>query len=190
MEDETEGEPSGPAFYSLVRPGQAIPREATLVHGIRNEDVREAEPIGAALPKFLRYVGPQTVAGHNIIRFDNRIMDRETGRLLRRGFPNPAVDTLEMAKRLYEAGSGTPESYSLEALLRRAMQTRFRYAPEFEILKEAIIARDARRIDRVLRRRPNLVRASDALGNTSSVIPRARLGANVSAVAPRVTCER
>jgi ankyrin repeat protein len=64
---------------------------------------------------------------------------------------------------------------SIEALLRRAMQTRFRYDPEFETLKEAIIARDARRIGTVSRRRAHLVRSSDALGNNAihwSVITR------------------
>jgi ankyrin repeat protein len=55
----------------------------------------------------------------------------------------------------------------VEALLQRAMQKRFGYAPEFEGLKEAIIARDWRRIGTVLRREPGLARASDALGNNS-----------------------
>ena len=54
---------------------------------------------------------------------------------------------------------------SIESLLRRAMQKRFNYTPDFEMLKEAIIARDSRKIGAVLRRKPNLARASDALGN-------------------------
>lgn len=53
----------------------------------------------------------------------------------------------------------------IESLLRRAMQKRFNYTPDFEVLKESIIARDSRKIGAVLRRHPNLVRASDALGN-------------------------
>jgi ankyrin repeat protein len=53
----------------------------------------------------------------------------------------------------------------IESLLQRAMQKRFRYVPDFEVLKEAIIARDSRKIGSVLRRQPNLARASDALGN-------------------------
>jgi ankyrin repeat protein len=63
----------------------------------------------------------------------------------------------------------------IEALLTRAMQKRFRYDPEFETLKAAIIARDPRKVGTVLRRRPNLARASDALGNNAlhwSVITR------------------
>jgi superfamily I DNA/RNA helicase/DNA polymerase III epsilon subunit-like protein len=114
-----DGAPIGPDFYSLVRPMQAIPREATRIHGIHTPDVQGAEAIATVLPRFLRYVGANTVVGHNIRRFDNRIIDRETGRLLRRGFPNPAVDTLEMARRLYQPEPGIAESLALQALLQR-----------------------------------------------------------------------
>ncbi len=44
----------------------------------------------------------------------------------------------------------------VESLLTRAMQTRFGYDPEFEALKEAIIARDPRKVGTVLRQQPNL----------------------------------
>ncbi len=53
----------------------------------------------------------------------------------------------------------------IESLLVKTMQKRFNYSPEFEPLKEAIIARDARKVRAVLRRKPELVQASDALGN-------------------------
>src|SRR6185369_1906341 len=80
----------------------------------------------------------------------------------------------------------------IELLLQRAMRKRFNYSPEFERLKNAIISRDSRQIDRVLRRSPKLLRASDALGNNAlhwSVITRqlglidkfARLGTPIDA---------
>jgi ankyrin repeat protein len=65
--------------------------------------------------------------------------------------------------------------HEIEARIERAMQERFNYAPEFDRVKEAIIARDAPKIAAVLRRRPNLASASDALGNNAlhwSVITR------------------
>src|SRR5262249_31736394 len=55
--------------------------------------------------------------------------------------------------------------HRIESLLRRAMHRRFNYSPDFDVLKEAIFARDARKIGAILRRRPDLARASDALGN-------------------------
>jgi ankyrin repeat protein len=47
------------------------------------------------------------------------------------------------------------------------MKKRFSYTPDFNALKEAIIARDARKIGAVLRRQPNLAQSSDALGNNA-----------------------
>jgi ankyrin repeat protein len=47
------------------------------------------------------------------------------------------------------------------------MKKRFNYRPDFELLKESIIARDVRKIGAVLRRQPDLARASDALGNNA-----------------------
>jgi ankyrin repeat protein len=55
----------------------------------------------------------------------------------------------------------------IESLLQRAMRKKFSYMPDFELLKRAIIARDSRKVDAVLRRQPNLVQASDALGNNA-----------------------
>lgn len=53
----------------------------------------------------------------------------------------------------------------VESILQRAMAKRFNSSPDFEVLKAAIIARDSRKIDAVVRRRPDLARSSDALGN-------------------------
>jgi ankyrin repeat protein len=55
----------------------------------------------------------------------------------------------------------------VEFMLRRAMTRRFHYSPEFDMLKAAIVARDSQKVDAVLRRKPNLVRSSDALGNNA-----------------------
>ncbi len=63
----------------------------------------------------------------------------------------------------------------VESMLERAMKKRFNYTPDFNVLKEAIIARDSRKIGAVLRRQPNLAQSSDALGNNAlhwSVITR------------------
>jgi ankyrin repeat protein len=65
--------------------------------------------------------------------------------------------------------------HQIESLLQRAMQIRFNYTPDFDVLKEPIIARDSRKIGAVLRRQPKLAWATDALGNNAlhwSVITR------------------
>ena len=63
----------------------------------------------------------------------------------------------------------------VEALLQQALRKRFNYTPEFDALKESIIARDSRKVGAVLRRQPELAQSSDALGNNAlhwSVITR------------------
>ena len=55
----------------------------------------------------------------------------------------------------------------IEEILQRAMKARFNYSPDFDALKEAIIARNSRRIGAILRKQPKLVSASDALGNNA-----------------------
>lgn len=53
----------------------------------------------------------------------------------------------------------------IASLLQRAMYKGFYYTPEFDLLKEAIIARDERKITAVVKKNPDLVWSSDALGN-------------------------
>ncbi len=63
----------------------------------------------------------------------------------------------------------------VESMLQRAMRKRFNYNPDFNVLKQSIIARDSRKIGAVLRRQPDLAQCSDALGNNAlhwSVITR------------------
>jgi ankyrin repeat protein len=55
----------------------------------------------------------------------------------------------------------------VEEVLLRTMRKRFNYSPDFDELKEAIIARDSRQIGAVLRRQPNLAQTSDAVGNNA-----------------------
>ncbi|MBL8817487.1 MAG: ankyrin repeat domain-containing protein [Planctomyces sp.] len=55
----------------------------------------------------------------------------------------------------------------IESLLLRTMKERFNYSPDFDRLRDAIIARDSSGIEDVLRQQPELVRASDSLGNNA-----------------------
>lgn len=55
----------------------------------------------------------------------------------------------------------------VESLLVRALEKRFNYTRDFDQLKDAIIARDAARIEAILQERPDLVSASDVLGNNA-----------------------
>ncbi len=109
-----ERQPAEPPFRALIRPRRGyIPKSATRVHGIRYEDVKNAPAIDQVLPEFLDYIGNDTLAGHNIARFDNRFIDKACGESLNgHGFYPLYIDTLRLARRLL------PElrHYSLEHL--------------------------------------------------------------------------
>lgn len=55
----------------------------------------------------------------------------------------------------------------IESLIQQAMKKRFNYSPDFEVLRNAILDRDLRKVNAVVRKRPELVRESDALGNNA-----------------------
>ncbi len=91
----------GEPFHSLVRPRRGyIPDAATKVHGIAWEEVRDAPAIDDVLPGFLRYVGDAILAGHNVEKFDNVLVNREMKRILKRRLINHSLDTLKLARRL------------------------------------------------------------------------------------------
>jgi ankyrin repeat protein len=93
----------------------------------------------------------------------------------------------EIVKLLLDQGAKPLNSWDLllaarerghrqvEEVLKRAMIKRYNYSPDFDELKQAIIARDSRKIGAVLGRQPDLAQASDAGGNNAlhwSVITR------------------
>lgn len=60
-----------------VNPGRPIPAEATAVHGIRDEDVRDAPAFRQIARGLLDFLGESDLAGFNIQRFDVPLLDRE-----------------------------------------------------------------------------------------------------------------
>ena len=86
-------------WSTLVNPGGPIPREATAVHGIRDDDVVRAAPSQEVLPTFLGFIEGAALVAHNA-PFDLRVMALE---LLRAGLPlpdNPVLDTCALSRRL------------------------------------------------------------------------------------------
>jgi DNA polymerase III subunit epsilon len=53
-------------FQTLVNPGEPIDPRSIAIHGITDEDVRDAPGIGAVLDDFLAFIGDAPLAGHNV----------------------------------------------------------------------------------------------------------------------------
>jgi DNA polymerase III subunit epsilon len=60
-----------------VHPGRPIPPEATAIHGIRDEDVRDAPEFRRVARALLDFLGESDLAGFNILRFDVPLLERE-----------------------------------------------------------------------------------------------------------------
>jgi DNA polymerase III subunit epsilon len=86
-------------FSSLVNPGIGIPAMITGITGIDDATVADAQPIDVVLPRFVDFAADSVLVAHNA-RFDLGFLDYELGRLQRRTFARPALDTLRLARKL------------------------------------------------------------------------------------------
>ncbi|MBI1930595.1 UvrD-helicase domain-containing protein [Candidatus Poribacteria bacterium] len=98
-------------YYQLVKPTHGIPKSSTQIHGIDNKTIENEPTIEAVLPQFLSFIQERILIGHNVVAFDNLVLERDLGKYLRVGLSNPYYDTLVTAQRLYPR-----ESCNLEAL--------------------------------------------------------------------------
>ena len=87
------------AFSSLVNPGLRIPAMITGITGIDDIMVADASPIDVVLPRFAAFAADSVLVAHNA-QFDLSFLDYELGRLQRRTFSRPALDTLRLARKL------------------------------------------------------------------------------------------
>jgi DNA polymerase-3 subunit epsilon len=60
-----------------VNPGRPIPKEATAIHGIRDEDVRGEPEFRRIAKGLLDFLGDADLAGFNVARFDIPVLERE-----------------------------------------------------------------------------------------------------------------
>ncbi|MFW5901277.1 MAG: exonuclease domain-containing protein [bacterium] len=62
---------------SLINPGVPIPAEATEIHGITDEDVKEAPPFSSIAGKLEKTIKGSILLGYNSDSYDDRILARE-----------------------------------------------------------------------------------------------------------------
>ena len=86
-------------FRTFVRPGTPIAPEATAVHGITNDDVRDAPSFAEVWPAFREFCGADTLVAHNGCDFDFPILHRLSRSC--GGGRFPTFDTLLLAKEVH-----------------------------------------------------------------------------------------
>lgn len=106
--------PTGKHYHVYINPERDIPAEATAVHGITNEQVKDKPVFGEIVGDFLDFIGDARLVIHNA-EFDMKFINSE---LRTFGFPSidnrRVLDTLRMAREKFP---GSPAN--LDALCRR-----------------------------------------------------------------------
>lgn len=106
--------PTGKHYHVYLNPEREIPAEATAVHGITNDFVKDKPVFGEVIGDFLDFIGDARLVIHNA-EFDMKFLNAE---LKTFGFPSldnrRVTDTLKMAREKFP---GSPAN--LDALCRR-----------------------------------------------------------------------
>ena len=102
-------------LHSLVNPGCRIPTESSKVHGIMDDDVRDAGGFEEHFESMRELIDGAVIVGHNVVSFDWRFMEMECIRIGREA-PQPLaiVDTLVVARSF-----GLPGRHKLGLLCER-----------------------------------------------------------------------
>ncbi len=86
-------------FETLANPGARLAPAISALTGLRDEELRRAPPVGAAVRRFLAFAGDAVLVAHNA-RFDMAFLDHETARLTGSRVVATVVDTVGLARRL------------------------------------------------------------------------------------------
>ena len=86
-------------FESLANPGIRLQPAISALTGLRDEELRRAPPVAAAVRRFLSFTGDGVLVAHNA-RFDLAFLDHETMRLTGKRVAATVVDTVGLARAL------------------------------------------------------------------------------------------
>jgi DNA polymerase-3 subunit epsilon len=87
----------GETFHRYIQPQKLDHTEATLVHRITPEQLKQAPSLDDVLPEFLSFIGTDLIVGH-YIGLDMSFIHRETQQRYNGTLVNPCIDTIRMAQ--------------------------------------------------------------------------------------------
>ena len=93
------GEPTS-GYETLVNPGRPIPPAATAIHGITDQMVAAAPPLGEVLGEIERLFEGQVIVGHGVA-FDLTVLERARRAHGRPPLQNTALCTMRLAAALH-----------------------------------------------------------------------------------------
>ena len=106
--------PTGRHFREYINPERDVPAQATRIHGLTTEFLKDKPVFAEVVEAFLEFVGDADLVAHNA-EFDMRFVNCELENLGLEGIaPTRVIDTLQMARSKYPGAQN-----SLDALCRR-----------------------------------------------------------------------
>ena len=122
-------------FETLINPEQHIRKSSIAVHGITEEDVKDAPTEKEIMPMILDFIGDYPIVAHNAI-FDYSFINEASIRTTGKPINNPRIDSQMMFKEIYPE----LESCGLESLMTKfnvEFSTRHRAMADTEGLAKA-----------------------------------------------------
>lgn len=101
-------------FETLINPEQHIRKSSIAVHGITEDDVKDAPTEAEILPKILEFIGEYPIVAHNAI-FDYSFINEASLRQTGKPIVNARIDSQMMFKEVYPE----LESCGLESLMNK-----------------------------------------------------------------------
>ena len=122
-------------FETLINPEQHIRKSSIAIHGITEEDVKDAPTEAEIMPKILEFIGDYPIVAHNAI-FDYSFINEASLRQTGKPITNARIDSQMMFKEIYP----DLESCGLESLMTKfnvEFSTRHRAMADTEGLAKA-----------------------------------------------------
>ncbi len=85
-------------FEELIKPTWHIPANASNVNGITDNMVKDSRPAEGVLNDFMEFIKNKTLIGHNVKRFDYKVLLHNVMRFVGKAVTNPTVDTMYLAR--------------------------------------------------------------------------------------------
>lgn len=106
---------TGRSYETLVNPGREIPAEATAIHHLTDDDVRDAPTIEQAILDIVEFIDDAVLIGHHV-GFDIRFLNKTLHKQLLCELKNPWLDTM----LLYLVQTARVGHYTLDEVARYA----------------------------------------------------------------------
>lgn len=103
----------GAKFHRVINPERPIPKDASRIHGIKDEDVNDKPTFREIAAEFVAFIGSDRLVAHNA-EFDIRFINAELVLAGMARLSNGVVDTLALANKAFPGGRN-----SLDTLCRK-----------------------------------------------------------------------